>query len=573
MKTVIDSLVVKLGLDSSKFTKGQKDSVDSLRKLEQQSKKTTSELEASGKKAAQAFSSLKGELLAIGALLAGGFGLKDFIAGTIQQTAALGRMSTNLEMSKVRLAEWQHAVVLAGGSAEEATSQIQKSQEILNNYKMTGNLGSQLGAMAKWSGYGGKKFNPSEFSNADDLLKSQADLLRAIAQKRGTSMARTAASEMGISSENFFNILKNGSSELEKNLESQRALAESEAKLADQSEDLRKETIKLQNQFKALALEVMPAVLDGLKSFEKIIGSDETKRNLKSLIDGLGIVANYINEFAKSMGWVVARLTGKANDDYKAEGGASPSKSYSELKEIWEQRKRNAARMTKSSFDAGSNAPISSKATDNQKYAINKLVKMGWTPAQAAGMVGSLTQESNVNPDAINPDSKMYGIAQWDTNRRKDFQKLTGRSIQGSSLNEQLEFMNWELNNTEKKAGEKIRSAQTAADAALAHSTYYERASKNGKWGANDDARIKMANSLLEQRQATSAANLGNLPLAFKPNAPTAGSVSNNNVDTNINTINIHTQATDANGISHSINDAMTRNFNFGLQNANTGLS
>jgi len=58
------------------------------------------------------------------------------------------------------------------------------------------------------------------------------------------------------------------------------------------------------------------------------------------------------------------------------------------------------------------------------EYFINK----GLNPIHAAGIVGNLLQESNLDPDAINPSSKAYGIAQWLGNRKTKLQQKYGKS-------------------------------------------------------------------------------------------------------------------------------------------------
>ncbi len=381
---------------------------------------------------------------------------------------------------------------------------------------------------------------------------------------------------MGISSENFFNILKDGSSTLKENLDSFKDVAEAEAKLSDQSEELRKETIKLKNEFNTLALEVMPPVIAALRGFEGVLGSDETKENIKSFISGIGTVAHWFDVLGKTIGWVVARLSGNANDDYKAEHGDAPSKSYKDLKEISDKRKidiANARRISGTSSEStksSESAITSSKG--NSKSIVGKLVAMGWTPEQAAGIAGNLQHESGgFNPGATGDNGSAYGLAQWHPDRQSEFKKFTGKDIRGSSMDDQLKFVNYELTKgNEEAAGDKIRATKTSEEAALATRRYYERANVAL---AHDDMRIKNAKNLLSGYQSSNASSAGNLPLAFKPQQSSTQNNSSSSSEAHINTININTQATDANGISKDIHGAMTRNFNFGPQNANTGLT
>jgi hypothetical protein len=99
----------------------------------------------------------------------------------------------------------------------------------------------------------------------------------------------------------------------------------------------------------------------------------------------------------------------------------------------------------------------------------------GWSREQAAGIVGNLVVESGLRTDAFNQGENAYGIAQWRAPRQATFRQVYGKDIRQSNFQEQLEFVNWELNNTEAAAGSALRGATTAADAAAIVDSQYER--------------------------------------------------------------------------------------------------
>ena len=81
--------------------------------------------------------------------------------------------------------------------------------------------------------------------------------------------------------------------------------------------------------------------------------------------------------------------------------------------------------------------------------------------------------------------------------------KMVGPSIDWSKENELLkfddsfpeeliEFVNWELNNTEKKAGNKLRGAKSATEAASLVDQFYERST-----GAHRQKRMEFAAALM----------------------------------------------------------------------------
>lgn len=142
---------------------------------------------------------------------------------------------------------------------------------------------------------------------------------------------------------------------------------------------------------------------------------------------------------------------------------------------------------------AGGSAAMGAGGSDSAAKAMAFFKSQGWSDAQAAGIVGNLQAESgkNLNTKAVGDSGKAKGIGQWHPDRQKKFAELTGKSLDESSLEEQLRFVDWELKNTEKKAGDKLKEAQTAAQAAAITDKYYERSS-----GAHLTQRISNAMAL-----------------------------------------------------------------------------
>ena len=116
-------------------------------------------------------------------------------------------------------------------------------------------------------------------------------------------------------------------------------------------------------------------------------------------------------------------------------------------------------------------------ASGSAKEAIDFFEGKGWTKAQAIGIAANLEVESKFKTNAVGDGGKAYGIAQWHPDRQRKFQEIYGKSIREAGFKEQLEFVNWELNNTESKAGNIIRQAQNAGQAAAAVDQHYERSS------------------------------------------------------------------------------------------------
>jgi len=111
-----------------------------------------------------------------------------------------------------------------------------------------------------------------------------------------------------------------------------------------------------------------------------------------------------------------------------------------------------------------------------QSRIVQFFEKQGWSRNQAAGIAANLTAESSLNPHAVGDNGKAYGIAQWHPDRQKAFADWSGRGIQGSSLEDQLKFVHYELTKGgERAAGAALRGAQDAATAGQIVSSQYER--------------------------------------------------------------------------------------------------
>ncbi len=143
--------------------------------------------------------------------------------------------------------------------------------------------------------------------------------------------------------------------------------------------------------------------------------------------------------------------------------------------------------------------------TGNAQIAMNYFTSPEggeWTSEQAAGIIANLQAESGLNPNAFNSaggGQGAVGIAQWRGVRQTRFQEAYNKPIRGSSLQDQLAYINWEFNNTETKAGTALRQATTVEQATDVFYRLYERAGSHdtsfGKRISNARAIMEVANN------------------------------------------------------------------------------
>lgn len=127
--TVIDALLVTLGLDTSQFRKGQQEVSDDLKKQREDAKNTAKEMAEQGKKAASFFSSIKTELLALTGVTVTAGGLISFVKSTTSGLMDLSIQSKALGMSAKELDGWAKSAEAAGSSAEKITNVLKGFQD------------------------------------------------------------------------------------------------------------------------------------------------------------------------------------------------------------------------------------------------------------------------------------------------------------------------------------------------------------------------------------------------------------------------------------------------------------
>jgi hypothetical protein len=117
---------------------------------------------------------------------------------------------------------------------------------------------------------------------------------------------------------------------------------------------------------------------------------------------------------------------------------------------------------------------------EKKREAYRFFIEKGYTPAQAAGIVGNLIAESSLNTTIKgdkNTSSYAVGLAQWRLDRKDTLRNRYGEGW--TDFYNQLDFVDWELKNTEKRAYRELQKTATPEEAALVISQYYERPHKD----------------------------------------------------------------------------------------------
>ena len=245
MATVIDSLLIELGLDTSKFDQNQKKSVEQLRKLDEQAQKTGKNIQKSADDIGDGFNFAKDALMAFGSVLSFS-AMKNFLADTTKTNIAIGNTSQLLGMSAAELKAWGQMAELVGGDLGSITDTFKNLQSNLAQVKMGGgqeflkNIAYIQQATGKDLGFDFTKgtFDVYKLSDALASLKSQVT--------SGQYLQFTQA--IGVTPESLV-LLEKGSDYLHKNEDEFRKLTDAMDSNAKKAELLNDQWVKVKNTF------------------------------------------------------------------------------------------------------------------------------------------------------------------------------------------------------------------------------------------------------------------------------------------------------------------------------------
>lgn len=302
MATVIDALVVTLGLDPSKYKAGSAEAQKSLKVTRDEAALTARSMSAEGERAAQFFVKIRNEALGVLAIFTAGVGIKDFVSNVVGGAAALGRLSSDLGVSTRDLSAWQRAAEMAGGSAEGIVAQLKQSQSAVASWK----LGQVTGDEQAFFQYGGKA---EDLADGNQYLLARSKIV-ADMFKVDPGRAQLIAQQMGLDPAQF-DFLKQGPSLIQQQVGAMKAHSSVTAENAARADELRKKwlefTYTLSDTGTTIALALMPALDRILVWAERLaVWVEKHKSDIALWVDNtakaIGRFADRADEAAKSVG-------------------------------------------------------------------------------------------------------------------------------------------------------------------------------------------------------------------------------------------------------------------------------
>lgn len=296
----VDSLVVKLGLDTSAFDKGRKDVDDGLDDTRGKTEKIGKDIEDSGKKAASFFGQIERAAIKFFAVLTVGRGLADFTRTVITTGAELSRTSQRIGTSADTLSRWQGAVRQSGGTAEGFLGTMQGLSGALTELKLTGNTGilPYLQALGVSVADADGKARPLE-----DLLGDIGDKLNALPNKGD---AFNIGRNLGID-DGTINLLMKGRTEIDRLLASQKTYSDADAKAAQAAQE-HWEGVKLniERTTQALVIKALPIIERVTNAL--LVFADKAVPVILQVADAFGELDKATNGWSTTLIGVLATL-------------------------------------------------------------------------------------------------------------------------------------------------------------------------------------------------------------------------------------------------------------------------
>jgi len=258
MPTIIDSLLVTLGLDSAKFDEGAKRAGKSTDEIKAKAK----ELEKANKEARDSVDGVTAGFIKFFGIIGSAYELKNLIEHTVQASDKYYLLSQNLAESAGRLNAWSNVADAAGGSASGLQGTLHMLSKSATEFQITGSTG--ILKFTQQLGVG--------LLDASGKARSSIDILRDVgnellARSGGDrNKAFNVGSMMGIDV-GTLNLLLQGGNALDKMLEKQKAMLPITDKQAKEARDLKQAYTEMSQSFDAGGRQLVSFVYPALMKF------------------------------------------------------------------------------------------------------------------------------------------------------------------------------------------------------------------------------------------------------------------------------------------------------------------
>jgi hypothetical protein len=285
--TVIDTLVISLGLDTRQFTEEQRQALDSLRKFQEAAATQAKQTESQTRRLTDTLMSFRREAIGTLATIFGATSAKEFLNYVTNLDASTGRLAKQFGNSTRELSIWQGIVTQVGGSAQSANAAIGGLNAEMVRFDQTGQS-SILGVLNQLN-VGFYKTN-GQLKTATELI---FDVTEAI-EKKGINARQASGllNLMGISGD-MVNVILKGTSALREYYRAAEDAGSASDESAAAAEKYQKSLALLErsatNTGRSLATTFMPAITAVLDAFRKLNENPPEDKKTLERLNKLGI--------------------------------------------------------------------------------------------------------------------------------------------------------------------------------------------------------------------------------------------------------------------------------------------
>ncbi len=605
MATVVDSLVVTLGMDASHFKRESGTINVYLKDARDNAERTAREMDARGVQASQFFSRIKNEALGFIGVLVGARGLKDFVASTTNDLASLGRAAQNMGTSVANLAAFRNMIERNGGSADEAAGAFQRMADQVQRFNTFGE-GSAEFIGAKNVVGSGRGDTPMEtflkFSKFAEQHAQEPLRVRMVGQMLGLDQSS-------------INEAMRGYQQVEKDLAESRRLGLPTEQMSQQAQQLQRDWYGLsqaaQNLGNVVYSDTEPALHKVLLWAQDMIVNDPATTKAITAIStglialgavrisanliGLGGLYTALSSIAVLTSAILIDIAGIADFINRPAGNIAGNDFERAGLDEW-RKERGLPPIPAGGVGVpfSSTTGVPSPGTDRaaqMEETRQFFLSKGLTDEQVAGILSNVSSESGFDPQLWGDNNTSYGLFQHHAGRLSRMQAHFGTLTPSAA--QQREWAWLELQSDPAYAGvlDKLKAARTPAEAAAIWSKYFEvprdaneatRRAQNAPrfltnpWqgGAGlpdnpfpgqpfgapvfDPSLMPSPRTRMQAPPAASVPKAAGAPGQSSSASPTIGTIT-------VGRIDVHTQATDARGIARDLAGELVSQANRGL--------
>ena len=521
MATIIDSLLITMGMDTTAYRKGQREVEDGARKVNEAERSRGKESAAASKAMADGFRVARNELMSLVGIALGATGIKQFFANMVTGQAVLGRVAKDVGMNARELDAWGKAAETAGGSAEGLQGSLQAIQGGFEEFRLTG----------KSSVVDAFRAMQVELTGADGKLRPMNDLLLDLSKsmQKMTPQEQIRLSKMLGIDQGTLDLLRMAPNDLNRVVEQMRQASRVTDESTAAAKRAQAEWGKLKSELKGVGEEVFVAVIPGLTQVGTALAA-----NIRDLMVWLHKYTS-IKEAAAAI-----KDSIQATAEYALSGGVRPS----------ERTRQSSASGELKQFDSDFRPYAKAGRVGTEK---GRGAKTGGSDFDA--FVKAAAAELNVPPALM--WGKIRNEVGWKNSTVGDFN--FGNVKAGSS---------WKGPVKEKEVWENIGGKDVMRKEAFrSYASIQEASADYVKMMRNSFPKVEGAASGAEFTDALKNGRYGSY--ATDPNyarkimdtarkAPSEyGGTST--VTTNIQSMTINTKATDAPGVARSLSDELSK--------------